>query len=62
MIYGSVWRVRGISGLPLEGDVQVAIVEHASFVLFCGTISCYEKEEEAKHGAELNRHQGYTRA
>ena len=24
--------------------------------------SFYEKEEEAKHGAELNRHQGCTRA
>lgn len=47
---------------PAHGDARVAIVEHASFALFCGTISCYEKEEEAKHGAELNRHQGCTRA
>lgn len=44
------------SNRPAHGDARVAIVEHASFALFCGTISCYEKEEEAKHGAELNRH------
>ena len=50
------------SNRPAHGDARVAIVEHASFALFCGTISCYEKEEEAKHGTELNRHQGCTRA
>ena len=50
------------SNRPAHGDARVAIVEHASFALFCGTISRYEKEEEAKHGTELNRHQGCTRA